>query len=358
MGSLESIVLDGSDGYFFAVEGEFPHPEYVPGEVEHNVMVVKLKSFASNFTTQVLNSDNHLPVDGADLFVSGFSRRATDQHLPQSTNEAQASKLDHTTCSEKYSKVDGVYIVDDRIFCSSTVDPQECHGNMGDPVLDGHGSQVGIVVGGSDCDTAELPTLNARVSALQGFLRDAVCQLSSAPPDACPKTTTSPTNSPSLPGNETNSTMLEEDEVPLYSNSSSVESNTTDATTEVSDSAISDITQAPNSSAIPTASPITNSSIVPTTSPNINENSSFVPTVSPTTGIASSAPSDVPLTPPAEQPVQGVLTPGTNPSYAFSAGRTTGKLCGASLIHDDLLLTAASCMGVFAEGALLGGQCK
>jgi secreted trypsin-like serine protease len=44
---------------------------------------------------------------------------------------------------------------------------------------------------------------------------------------------------------------------------------------------------------------------------------------------------------------------GQYPSYVFSAG---SELCGATLIHPDILLTAAHCGGAFLEnGVLIGG---
>jgi secreted trypsin-like serine protease len=47
------------------------------------------------------------------------------------------------------------------------------------------------------------------------------------------------------------------------------------------------------------------------------------------------------------------VAPGTYPFYAYGAGTI---LCGATLIHEDILLTAAHCGGAFAmRGALIGG---
>jgi hypothetical protein len=45
-----------------------------------------------------------------------------------------------------------------------------------------------------------------------------------------------------------------------------------------------------------------------------------------------------------------------NPTFAFSADRSTSQLCAASLIHSDILLTVASCRDVFLKGgAYVGG---
>lgn len=337
--NTENTALDGSDGYYIAVDREVQHPDYTPGSIDKNMMIVKLKSSAGNFTTQPLNGDDQLPLDGADLVVNGFSKRTSEQGLPDFANDVNANKLDHATCSEKYSKVDGVYIVDNSVFCSVTADPQQCHGNMGDPVLDGHSSQVGIVAGGSDCDTETHPTLNVRVSAFKSFLRAAVCQLSSFPPDACPKTLEQPTSPPST----LNTTSIENNVVPSGSQGSNSTLNNTE----------SSLLSGPTSGG-PTSSPTSMNSTT-------NEIASITPTLAPTPAVSSAAPSLSQQSQAATRDsteIKSVTTPGRNPAYAFNAGRSNGQFCGATLIHDDLLITAASCLGAFTEGALLGGSCK
>lgn len=42
---------------------------------------------------------------------------------------------------------------------------------------------------------------------------------------------------------------------------------------------------------------------------------------------------------------------GAHPAYAIPAG---SRLCGATVIHPDVLLTAAHCKGAFLEGVLIG----
>jgi secreted trypsin-like serine protease len=42
---------------------------------------------------------------------------------------------------------------------------------------------------------------------------------------------------------------------------------------------------------------------------------------------------------------------GSYPSYAVPVGN---GLCGATLIHDDILVSAAHCQGIFADGVILG----
>lgn len=46
----------------------------------------------------------------------------------------------------------------------------------------------------------------------------------------------------------------------------------------------------------------------------------------------------------------------TNPAFVMSADRTTGKFCSGSLIHPDLILTAATCHGTFLQGAFVGAS--
>jgi hypothetical protein len=46
----------------------------------------------------------------------------------------------------------------------------------------------------------------------------------------------------------------------------------------------------------------------------------------------------------------------TNPAFVMSADRTTGKFCSGSLIHPDLILTAATCRGTFLQGAYVGAS--
>ena len=128
-----------------------------------------------------------MPLDGSNVIVNGFSRESSDKYLPAETNDVLAEKIDSTTCEAMYAGVaSGLQISDEYLFCSSTADPHRCHGNLGDPVVNEYGAQVGIVAGGSDCNTATHPTLNVRVSTFGGFLRAALCQASSFPPDTCP----------------------------------------------------------------------------------------------------------------------------------------------------------------------------
>jgi secreted trypsin-like serine protease len=52
--------------------------------------------------------------------------------------------------------------------------------------------------------------------------------------------------------------------------------------------------------------------------------------------------------------------PGEFPSYAIPQGLSTqnsGGLCGATLIHSDILLSAAHCEGSFVNGVYIGCNC-
>lgn len=179
--NLLSKGLDGSDSYFFAVDSEIPHPSFTLGSGENNIMVVKLKGPATNFSLQAVNLDSAIPQDFSTVVASGFSRSVHDSHLPSQTNDVAASKLNHSSCLAMYPNIE---ISDDQLFCSSAVNHEMCYGNMGDPVVSG-GAQVGIVVGGSECNTAYHPTLNVRVSSFETFFRAALCQISSFPPENC-----------------------------------------------------------------------------------------------------------------------------------------------------------------------------
>jgi Trypsin len=47
-----------------------------------------------------------------------------------------------------------------------------------------------------------------------------------------------------------------------------------------------------------------------------------------------------------------------NPAFVISADRTTGRFCSGSLIHGDIILTAATCKGTFLKGAFIGASSK
>lgn len=69
-----------------------------------------------------------------------------------------------------------------------------------------------------------------------------------------------------------------------------------------------------------------------------------------TTASSTSPATRVDLTP--AYIVGGEEAPDTYTSYGFSVGQ---YLCGGTLIHDDIFLTAAHCEGVFLDGVFMGG---
>jgi trypsin len=189
--ALGASSITGSDALeIISVQAEYPNPNFSYNSLENDVMIIKLKT-PSTATPVPLNNISSIPADGQASTVIGFGATYEDGRPSRTLLEAQVEVVDFQTCYDKYwQPFWGSNIVDDKMICAgtpsgSTKDVDSCQGDSGGPLFSSSGAIIGIVSFGSGCGRSGIPGVYTRISGVLDFVRTAVCDLSSSPPNYC-----------------------------------------------------------------------------------------------------------------------------------------------------------------------------
>jgi trypsin len=188
--NIGSTKSDGSDAIESMVAVSFRnHPDYqevsLPGDLSfdssliNDYSLVKL-SRSSTVTPALWNTDRAHPVDHEELLIIGFG--ATERGSRSDfLIEAKVNVTNFAKCDANYNNgLDASFHL-----CAAAPGKDSCQGDSGGPVLDATGTVVGIVSFGIGCADPQFPGVYARVSTVDTFIRQGICEMSSNPPDYC-----------------------------------------------------------------------------------------------------------------------------------------------------------------------------
>lgn len=105
---------------FLPVELERPHPEYLPGPHENDIMLVKLETFSSVPLVEY-NSNATIPELSDTLRVIGFGQTSTGGGGPSSSTlqQVEVNMISNDLCDVTLSQ-QGYYFNNETMLCSST----------------------------------------------------------------------------------------------------------------------------------------------------------------------------------------------------------------------------------------------
>jgi trypsin len=183
---LGGIRRDGSDAVeTHNVEKFRRHPKYNKfllffGGDEYDFSLIKLAS-PSAVTPSPWNTIQSVPADDEQLTIIGFGA-TTEGGLPtDELLEATVNSFNFALCNEAYD--DG--LDEGTMICANATGTDTCQGDSGGPLFNSGKTLIGITSFGRGCAKPEYPGVYARVSAVDEFIRQGICELSDVPPAYC-----------------------------------------------------------------------------------------------------------------------------------------------------------------------------
>lgn len=183
----------GADALTTAVTlKEIPHPKYKKAaDNSYDVMVLQLDRTVGLADNQIpaWNTDPSVPAEsGAAVTVIGFGRLSTDNRTTPFTLQQSVDFKTSTACENFFNEYKS-----DIMMCAGGTGSasQACFGDSGGPLMvqEGEGA-VPVLVGVVSFSTIKCegnPQGYTRLSAMNDFLKAAICSFSSVPPADCPK---------------------------------------------------------------------------------------------------------------------------------------------------------------------------
>jgi len=167
------------------------HPEYNYFTTENDIMVMKLDKLIKDVPTPSVSIPSTDPAPGSPVSVFGFGvTYEGSQSLANNLNVVHVNMVSHSDCNDQNSYNGD--IVDKLMMCAGV--PQggndACAGDSGGPLIVDGGSPdqdvlAGIVSFGQGCARVNKPGVYTRISNYDGWIVDAVCEMSSNPPSYC-----------------------------------------------------------------------------------------------------------------------------------------------------------------------------
>merc|ERR1712096_28205 len=106
--------------------------------------------------------------------VSGWGTLAAGGSQPDELMEVEVQTLTNAACSSDYGY--GAGDISDRMICAIDGGKDACQGDSGGPLVTaepgGYYSQIGVVSWGIGCASSDFPGVYARVTAVDGFIRE------------------------------------------------------------------------------------------------------------------------------------------------------------------------------------------
>jgi secreted trypsin-like serine protease len=179
---IGGTTIDGTNGTFHQVVGEYVHPLFNATSFMHNIMLIKLAR-PSRASLVQLNDSPVDPEDTEGVEILGYGAlNETGSIYSPTLMMAKVQVAPPARCA-LYSNFDKK-----SMMCSwfPHGGRDACKGDTGGPVLMKETKlQVGILSFGKGCGREEYPASNTRVSYYLDFINKIICEHSSTPPTKC-----------------------------------------------------------------------------------------------------------------------------------------------------------------------------
>lgn len=194
-GEMKAIIgrrnLETNDGVELVVDTEMTHPEYDSDTTDNDFMLLFLGN--STDTELVRVGPDEVPV-GTPVTTLGWGDTDIDYDINEPANElmhVEVSIISNEECGASNGTIEDRednyhgQITDNMICAEHLEEKDACQGDSGGPLVirsESGDIQVGVVSWGIGCAHDAFPGVYSRVSAQYAWIREHVCQRSSAPP--------------------------------------------------------------------------------------------------------------------------------------------------------------------------------
>ncbi|KAL7545847.1 hypothetical protein ACHAWF_009195 [Thalassiosira exigua] len=197
--------LKTTEGDVVIVKDEIAHPDYDWGTTDNDFMILVLERPTTENVNLVEVSSNVVPVGQTTTVMGWGDTHPSDDVLERSEVllETEVFVVSNEECEQSSGMVGGTVLEDgtvvgqwpetyegqitDNMVCAEKegAGVDACQGDSGGPLVIRSGSgdvQVGVVSWGVSCAHKDFPGVYARISAQYQWIRQHVCDHSSAPP--------------------------------------------------------------------------------------------------------------------------------------------------------------------------------
>lgn len=187
-------------------EKMYLHPNYNEETYENDMMLVKTYG-KSRYPTIKINSQDGVPEGNQDITVLGWGADHADSD-PKYSN--QLKEADLTTMTNDQCKATAVDVtnpetgmletmllrdhISEDMMCAKATNRYICHGDAGGPAIQRADNRkddvaLGIISWGYGCVNEQSPAVMSRISTHYNWIRNIICEESTAPPDQydCPR---------------------------------------------------------------------------------------------------------------------------------------------------------------------------
>ena len=179
--------LSGGGGERIRVKKITTHPDYDHRRTVNDVAVLELTS-ATSAPTIALDTDGSLDTPGRIVKVIGWGDTDSTPRFPPELQEVEVPLVSDQQCSDAYgSDLVGAVMLCAGDWADGGVDA--CQGDSGGPLFVHDGTefvQLGIVSWGDGCALRRRPGVYSQVSALSGWVLDAIGDGGGTPPPPPP----------------------------------------------------------------------------------------------------------------------------------------------------------------------------
>lgn len=187
--------LETDDGDEVEVEIEMVHPDYDDDTTDNDFMLLFLKR-NTTADVELVQVSPDMILQGTNVTVMGWGDTNIDEDISDSPNElmeVEVAVISNENCDASESnETDWEYNYNGQItanmICAEHVKEKDaCQGDSGGPLVirsDSGDIQVGVVSWGFGCAHDDFPGVYSRVSAKYDWIKQQVCEGSSAPPSS------------------------------------------------------------------------------------------------------------------------------------------------------------------------------